>query len=338
MNQLLVKKRTNDRIPQNGFTIIETMVAIAVFALIWTVTAAAITTFYRTQGYVMQQAMAINEARRGVDIMAKELRQARYGDNGAYPIEKAASKELIFYSDIDEDGQTERIRYFLATINSDSETKECYSNSQGGSCSVVFNNFLTGTMKLAQVRVSTEGYYGNPGRYSELYSDGVKLATLCQSDCSQCVGAWQGMQTFDITSAAVDNSIQFTLDSTSSVKAQCQWVNPNHSIKAVFEFSFTEEIPNVGNELRRGIVEPLGDPVTYPANQEQAEIITLYVRNLPPIFTYYDKNGDQITDDPSLLNDTKMVRLFMVVNVNPNRPPDDYDLEQYVQIRNLKEE
>jgi len=32
------------------------------------------------------------------------------------------------------------------------------------------------------------------------------------------------------------------------------------------------------------------------------------------------------------------VRLYMVINVDPNRPPDDYELEQYVQIRNLKEE
>lgn len=312
--------------------------AVAVFTLILVATAAAVTTIYRTQGYAMQQAMATNEARRGVDAMTKELRQARYGDNGAYPIEKAAGKELIFYSDIDSDGQTERVRYFLATINSNSQIKECHSGSQGGSCNVSFNNFLTGTLKSAQVTVSTEGYYGNSGRYSEFYADGVKLANLCQSNCTQCAGAWQGTQTFDVTSAATDNSIQFSLDSTSSVKALCQWIDPNHSIKAIFEFYFTEEIPNMGNELRRGVIEPSGSPVVYPIDQEQTKIITSYVRNAPPIFTYYDKNGDQITDDPSLLNDTKMVRLYMVINVDPNRPPDDYELEQYVQIRNLKEE
>ena len=323
---------------KNGFTIIETLAVIAVFTLITGAMAGMILLVYRTQGFAMEQSMAINEARRGVEVMAKELRQARYGDNGAYPIEKAAGKEIIFYSDVDNDGQAERVRYYLATVRSDAQTKECVSSSQGGACGVGFNNFLTGTLKSAQVRISTEGYYGTPSRYAEFYADGVKLTDICQSGCSQCAGAWQGTQTFDIAAAAADNSIQFTLDSTNSVQAQCSWINNNHSLKAMFEFSFTEEISNVGNELRRGVIEPSGSPVSYPSDQEQSSIITSYVRNAPPIFSYYDKNGDQITSDPSILRDTKIVRLYMIVNINVNRAPDDYDLEQYVQIRNLKEE
>jgi len=321
----------------NGFTIIETLVAIAVFTLIWGATMSMILLVYRTQGFAMEQAMAIDEARRGVDVMAKELRQARYGDDGSYPLEKAASKEIIFYSDVDNDGQTERVRYYLATVSSDAQTKECVSNSQGGSCSVSFTNYLTGTLKSAQVRVSTEGYYGTSSRYSRFRIDGGTPADMCLG-CSECANAWQGTQTYDVTSAAADNSIQFSLSSTNSVKPWCDWINPDHSIKGKFEFSFTEEIPNVGNELRRGVIEPSGSPVSYPLNQEQSSIITSYVRNAPPIFTYYDKNGAQITSDPSMLRDTKMVRLFMVVNINVNRAPDDYDLEQYIQIRNLKEE
>ena len=330
----------NNRIFTNnkGFTMIETMAAIAVFVLLWGAIMAAIVTIYRTQGYAMQQSQAISEARRGVDIMAKEVRQARYGDNGAYPIEKGAGKELIFYSDVDNDGQAERVRYYLATVQSKTLTQECRSNSQGGACGVNFVNFLTGSLKSAQVRVSTEGYYGTSSRYSEFFAGGVKLDNMCQSGCSQCGGAWQGTKTFDVTAAAANNSIQFNLDSTSSVKALCQWVNPNHSIKGMFEFSFTEEVPNVGNELRRSVIEPSGSPVTYPADQERSSIITYYVRNAPPIFTYYDKDGNQITSDPSILANTKMVRLHMIVNVDVNRAPNDYDLMQFVQIRNLKED
>ncbi|GEM_PF-327624 len=331
---------------RGGFTIIEMLAAIAVFGLLMAAIGTAIIMIYRTQGYAMEQSMAISEARRGVDIMAKEVRQARYGENGAYPIEKGAGKEFIFYSDVDNDGQTERVRYYLATVNSGSQTKECHSHSQSGwpywqspACSVDFSGFLAGTLKSAQVRVSTEGYYGTPSRYAALRADGVELMNnMCQSGCSECIEAWQGTQTFDVTAAAADNSIQFNITGNDKLKAVCDWIDPDHSIKAKFEFFFTEEIPSVGNELRRGVIEPSGSPSSYPANQEQSTIITSYVRNTPPIFTYYDKNGAQIIDDPSILHDTKMVRLHMVVNINPNRAPDDYELEQYVQIRNLKEE
>jgi prepilin-type N-terminal cleavage/methylation domain-containing protein len=323
---------------QSGFTIIETLTAIAVFTLMMATASAAIVTFYRSQSYAMEQAIAIDEARRSVDIMAKEVRQARYADSGAYPIEKGAGKEFIFYSDVDNDGQAERVRYYLATVNSGTQTKEGHSHSDGGAGNVTFDNFLSGTLKSAQVRVSTEGYYGTTSRYAALRADGQELTgNMCQNGCTECAGAWQGTQTFDVTAAAADNSIQFTLDGTNSVKAHCGWIDPDHSIKVKFEFFFTEEISNVGNELRRGVIEPSGRPVSYPAAQEQSKIITSYVRSAPPIFTYYDKDGNQITDDPSILRDTKMVRLYMTINVNPARAPNDYNLEQMVNIRSLRE-
>src|SRR3990167_3437860 len=39
---------------------------------------------------------------------------SRAGDNGSYPLEIAGDWEIIFYSDIDYDGNAERVRYFLA--------------------------------------------------------------------------------------------------------------------------------------------------------------------------------------------------------------------------------
>ena len=109
-------------------------------------------------------------------------------------------------------------------------------------------------------------------------------------------------------------------------------------MKALFELSWTEEIPDSGNELRKDVTKPVGVPVTYPASGAVTTIITSHIRNAPPIFSYFDKSGNQIMSDPSILRDTKMMKLFMVVNINPNRAPDDYDLEQYVQLRNLKDE
>jgi hypothetical protein len=322
---------------EKGFSIIETLVVIFVFTLFWGAMMASVYIIYRTQSFTMQQSIAINEARRGVEIMAKEIRQARYGDNGAYPIEKGGGKEFIFYSDIDNDESSERVRYFLAVVNAGSSSKNCFTAARGGSCEVAFNDFLTGVLKTAQVRVSTEGYYGTSARYAELFADGLKISELCRDDCSQCSGAWQGTRTFDVTQAAMDGSIQFLMDSTYSVRDLCDWLNPDHAMKALFEFSWTEEIANSGDQLKKGVIESVGTPATYPVSQEQVTIISSYVRNAPPIFSYYDKNGELITTDPAILRDTQMMKLLMVVNVNPNRPPDNYELEQYVQMRNLRQ-
>ena len=320
-----------------GFTIIETLVTIFVFALIWAVIMGGIVVVYRTQGYSMQQSQAINEARRGVDTMAREIRQIKIGSNGSYPIEMAAGKEFIFYSDIDADGQVERVRYYLATMNSGSLTQTCSTNSQGGSCSVTFSNFLTGTLKTAQLQVSAEGDFGSAQKYATVTADGTTLGNICRtgSPCSRCAGTWQGMQTYDVATLAQDNSLQVTITATNSVSNTCSW-GGNHKLKAQFAFSFTEEIPNQDNQLKKGVIHPVGSPVTYPANQEQITTISSYVRNAPPIFTYYDENNALITTDPATTKNTRMMKLLMVVNVDPNRPPNDYQLEQYIQLRNLK--
>ena len=89
-----------------GFTLVETLVAIIVFSLALGVVTSFIILGYRNQGYAWQQALAINEARRGIETMIREIREAKTGQDGSYPIEKAEDKEFIFYSDIDKDGKS----------------------------------------------------------------------------------------------------------------------------------------------------------------------------------------------------------------------------------------
>jgi len=188
-----------------GITLIETLVTIAIFVLIMGVVIGFIFTAYRTQGYTFQQSLAIGEARRGVETMVKEIREARPGDDGAYIIELAQDYEFIFYSDIDKDEAVERVRYFIE-----------------------------------------------------------------------------------------------------------------------------------GTDFKKGVIEPTDWPVQYPLENEEVFILSQHVRNLPPIFHYYDGDGQEIIELPARLKDTKMMRLYLVINVDPFRPPQDFELESHVQIRNLK--
>ena len=325
-----------------SFTLIETIVTIFIFTLAMGAMTGFIVMAYRTQSYTWQQSIAIDEARRGIETMVKEIREAREGDDGSYPIELAGDKEFVFYSDIDEDGKVERVRYFLGTVNSGSQIKECQTSTQGDSCSVSFSNFLKGILKSAQVKVSVDGDFGQTKEYVEIFADGQKLTDLCKTGCSDCLGTWQGTQTFDVTNFASDNSISFIADASSDVGPPCP--SPlSYAMKARFEFSFTEDISAFAHEFKKGIIKPVGSPPTYPLDQEKISILTSYVRNVPPIFEYYyfDENAKilkKIEDYPARLKDTKIMKVYLVVNVNPNRPPTEYELVSFVQLRNLKQE
>jgi Tfp pilus assembly protein PilV len=321
---------------ERALTLIEAIVAIFIFSLVIGTVSGLILTVYRSHGFASQQSMAIEEARRGIEIMVKEIREAREGEDGSYPIEKADDKELIFYSDIDNDGKTERVRYYLGTISSQTLNQKCVTFTAGGSCQVNFSNFLAGTLKSAQLKVSVEGDLGSSNEYVEIFADGQKLGTLCQSGCSDCAGSWQGTALFDVTSQALDNNLTFLADASSKVDSNCNWEEPNHKMKANFELSLTQEIQGI--EFKKGVIKSTGIPPTYPLDQEEVSIISSYVRNSPPIFEYFDQNGNKIESYPARLTETKLIRVYLVVNVDPHRPPNEFELESYVQLRNLKSE
>lgn len=96
-----------------GFTLIELVVTIAItgifslglLGLQRIMSNAQITTF----GAYLD----IDQANRGISTLVREIRNIRAADNAAYPLERAQDQEMIFYSDTDYDGETEKIRYTL---------------------------------------------------------------------------------------------------------------------------------------------------------------------------------------------------------------------------------
>ena len=195
-----------------SFSLIEAIVTIFIFILSIGLLTAFIINIYRAYSYNFEQIQAINEGRKGIEMMVKEIREAKYGDDGSYPIEEAGDFQFIFYSDIDKDLSTERVRYFLD-----------------------------------------------------------------------------------------------------------------------------------GTDFKKGVIEPTGDPPQYVFADENVTVLSSNIRNAVPgpIFTYY--NGDWPNDTlnnplPTLtrLTETKLMHVYLKVNINPNRPPDDFELESDAQIRNLK--
>jgi len=98
---------------KNAFTLLEVLVVLAIFSMVAIALGTFINQGFRVSLFGNQQNQAIDEAQNGISTMVKEIREAGYGDDGSAPFYMADDFELIFFSDIDKDTATERVRYFL---------------------------------------------------------------------------------------------------------------------------------------------------------------------------------------------------------------------------------
>lgn len=91
-----------------------------------------------------------------------------------------------------------------------------------------------------------------------------------------------------------------------------------------------------GTTLRLGVIDPSGDPPSY-ASPETTSNISDYVQNNVqsiPLFTYYDKDGAQITDYAKR-GDVRFVTVSLLVDVDPIRTPTVITLRSSAAMRNL---
>lgn len=97
-----------------GFTLIETMVVIAVVITAGVSLMGSIQYFYRSNAFILEQTAALESARRGHAFTLQNVREASYGDDGSYLITNAATSTVTFHADIDKDGGIERVRAYLS--------------------------------------------------------------------------------------------------------------------------------------------------------------------------------------------------------------------------------
>jgi prepilin-type N-terminal cleavage/methylation domain-containing protein len=98
---------------QKGFSFMEVVVVIAIFTVILGALVSSITFFYKSNRHAIEQTFAIGSARRGIELMVRDLREATYSDEGSYPVISITDNSVTFYSDVDTDSNIEKVRYFL---------------------------------------------------------------------------------------------------------------------------------------------------------------------------------------------------------------------------------
>jgi prepilin-type N-terminal cleavage/methylation domain-containing protein len=102
---------------KQGLTLIEILIAIAISSIIGVGLVSLQYLLSQNQIAITKSYKSIDDANFTASSMVKEIRMARQSDNGAYLLYLAGDQELIFYSDIDLDGQAEWIRYYLSETN-----------------------------------------------------------------------------------------------------------------------------------------------------------------------------------------------------------------------------
>ncbi len=100
---------------RGGFTLIETLVVIALTALVVGALSQMIHYFYVNNDYVLQEGGAVQSASQGLSTAVRALREASYGDDGSYPIATAATSSITFYADVYGTGDIEEVQYYLAS-------------------------------------------------------------------------------------------------------------------------------------------------------------------------------------------------------------------------------
>ena len=98
-----------------GFTFIEVVIVIAIFAVIFTVIASFGQNTSLLSNLINKSLEIEQDLRQTFQVLITEIRSMGPSSLGAYPIESASTSSLGFFSDIDEDGVFERVRYFVGT-------------------------------------------------------------------------------------------------------------------------------------------------------------------------------------------------------------------------------
>jgi prepilin-type N-terminal cleavage/methylation domain-containing protein len=98
-----------------GFSLTETIVVIALFSVLLLAIMNTVTQIYKYNSATLEQANEIEVARRGLLTWVRDAREMTFGVDGSFPIERADTHRMGFYSDIDKDLSVEYVEYVLSS-------------------------------------------------------------------------------------------------------------------------------------------------------------------------------------------------------------------------------
>ena len=97
------------------------------------------------------------------------------------------------------------------------------------------------------------------------------------------------------------------------------------------------------DQMKQGVSKPLAtNPVTYPVGDSTVTVLANYIvnENTDPVFYYYNKNypGDTVNNPlatPVAVGAVQMIRIHLLINIDPVHAPNNVNIESFVDLRNL---
>lgn len=106
MAEIFLKKR-------KGMTLIELIVSIGILGIVTTGLSTFFVYMWKSRFDEVSRGQSMLTASQSILKMSESIRKASQADSGSYAISSAGDFELIFYSDVDGDGNRERVHYYL---------------------------------------------------------------------------------------------------------------------------------------------------------------------------------------------------------------------------------
>lgn len=98
---------------QRGFTMVEMLVVLGIVVLIGGALVTFFVSIFSQNAFVQNSLLGQQEAQAALKHLLAEARSAAPSDTGAYAIDTATPDKFTFYSDLDNDGTHERLRYYV---------------------------------------------------------------------------------------------------------------------------------------------------------------------------------------------------------------------------------
>jgi prepilin-type N-terminal cleavage/methylation domain-containing protein len=135
---------------QKGYTLIEMLVVITIVSILGIVISKFQRDVFSFNGYFSSSFSTADSAQKLLRPMTAEIRSASPSSSGAYPIDSIGDYSFSFYSDADNDGSKELIKYILSGTTITKETTKPTGNPPVYlAANKVVTTFITGVRNIS---------------------------------------------------------------------------------------------------------------------------------------------------------------------------------------------
>ncbi len=94
-----------------GLTLVEVLVVVGLSTVLMVTITLVVIQYYQYNDYLIAQRDAVANARQGMNIMTRDLREMAFAADGSYPLIERSEFSIAFFANVDNDDMIERVEY-----------------------------------------------------------------------------------------------------------------------------------------------------------------------------------------------------------------------------------